>query len=149
MYCLKAFVVAVTLVSVTTNPVVASMKLCCCVPQSIQAQAFQVRGCCRTENVQTSATIVAQNACCAKKRASSGVNLPFPGRCCCIKSQDTTSSSQRLAAPHFDECSIRFPNWDGVPTVPQSIISSNQGHPPRRFSPSGPPLLALHCTWRK
>lgn len=138
MQYFKHLLIAVMAVAVTTNPVVASMKLCCSAPK-----VEKKRSCCR------SATTLAPKAlCCAKKATSTGVDSPFPRGCCCIKSQDSATSSVRFVLPNADDHSVDLAICSKDLPVPLQTLC-NREVSPERSARSGPPLLALYCIWLK
>lgn len=146
MNALKALFIAVMSLAVTASPVVASLKLCCC-----SKPAEHKKGCCPTKHVATS---TAHPSCCAKKDASTGTGLHLPGShlsssCCCIKAVESASLSDRLVRPDVEKQSLHLAVSNEDQQRKLLSLQDIQDQSPGRFTLSGPPLLALYCTWLK
>ncbi|MFN0195312.1 MAG: hypothetical protein ACKVT0_01095 [Planctomycetaceae bacterium] len=140
MRTLKAVTVAITLIAVTANPVVAMVRPCCCTKR-VEPE----RACCQ----QVAERVSVQRACCAKKTETAEIARLSNG-CCCVKAPPaSTPSRDNLATSEIKEQSAgvtEFVPSDLAVRVPASIALDRAGD---RISLSGPPLLALYCIWLK
>jgi hypothetical protein len=142
MYFLKALFIAITVAAVTTSPVVASLKSCCC---SLPAE--RTKSCCRSA---PDSTRTAKKSCCAKRAvASNGIDPQVSKGCCCVKAPESATVSDRLAVPDVEKPSLdlAFLNEDRQRKLLSLLAVGDES--PGRFTLSGPSLLALYCTWLK
>lgn len=140
MNALKALFIAVMSLAVTASPVVASLKLCCC-----SKPAERKKGCCPSEQVAAS---TAEQSCCAK-RVTSTAGLQLSNGCCCIKAVESASLSDRLVRPDVEKQSLHLAVSNEDQQRKLLSLQDIQDQSPGRFTLSGPPLLALYCTWLK
>ena len=146
MGILKAIAVALTLIAVATNPVVAMTMQCCCTQR-----AAPERTCCPCCQNAGEEAAQPRFACCLKKdKVQEGIRLGVG--CCCVKAPPATAPApaQEALAQHDVKgqplALTTFASFDLAVLAP---VSRYLDHVPGRFSLSGPPLLALYCTWLK
>lgn len=150
----RTLITAVCLLSLIVQPVVAAFAPCCCT-QPAKSQS----DCCPLEskrglrpsdapgNDTPSAAKSAKPSCCAKKTPTRRVVLE-PG-CCCYQSAPATAPSQERLSDESRRTAVETPHWC---TEFLQFDRNEERFVERAGSPtslSGPPLLALHCTWLK
>jgi len=140
MQFLKSLFVAITVLAVSASPVLASLKLCCC-----SRPVEQKKSCCRTTQ---NATLIAQKPCCATKMTSNSV-LQVSKGCCCIKTLEATSVSDRGVRPDVEKQPLDLAFLKEDQQRKLLTLRDIKDQSPGRFTLSGPRLLALYCTWLK
>ena len=131
---IKVIAVAFTLLAVVANPILARSMPCCC------SRGGSEPSCCLEETDSG-------DCCTTTGGDTSGCRR---GCCCRIKAPPATMPSQVSSAKTDGKdqpaAFATLPPVDFAALVPACRYLD---HSPKRFSPSGPPLLALYCIWRK
>lgn len=134
MATINAIAVALALITNVASPVMALAIPCCCAKR-----ATSERACCKKVDGQATPH---HKACCAKKLAASEAALPTSG-CCCFKAPITaTTCPENPVAPPAEILAGEYTGFHPTNVAVQLV-------PIAGLTLSGPPLLALYCTWLK
>lgn len=140
---LHAFYTAITLLTVAINPLLNTLRPCCCSQQTDRAQA-----CCQA-SPQTASESPAR-PCCQEKSKSSERPHSAPTRgCCCVKSAPAISPA-RANSVNSD-----LDKWllDAAGSLSAFAPAPSDEHlaaqETSRAVSSGPALLARLCVWLK
>lgn len=149
---LHTFISAVTLLAVAVNPLVASLRPCCC-----SQQAEQVGTCCQQRvsdadrsAAQGPAADGPERPCCRGRNHPSGRPSSIPLRgCCCVK----TAPAANLVRGASAVPSLEKQVLDGVVSSPALLpgvsVEPSLALESRGATLSGVSLLALFCVWLK
>lgn len=152
----KTLITAILIVAAAAQPVVAAIEPCCCLVKAVAPPVEAVMPpCCAAKTVEVAASLP---ACCARKQQvrscalhdtnAGGANFDRAG-CCCVKpapalpNGPTNVAEQTISAAAFTPAL-----GEATPLVPAPPLRRFE-QAPGTLSPSGPPLLALLCVWRK
>ena len=144
----KAILVLLSLIGVTINPVVTRMLPCCCTEREAAKPP-----CCKSQKTDLAAEPA--QACCQKhavvpaadQSASSG--SVFKSDCCCVKQLPASTPLKAInpqASQNADELAFWPPLADPFLVLDLPYL---RNHFAKQVPLSGPPLLALHCTWQE
>jgi hypothetical protein len=140
----NTMIATLTLLAVAANPVLALSLPCCCTQQAEQAPSCCERVAAETECVPP---VAPRHGCCAKHQHATQVDR-LDGGCCCVKAAVSIAPARETLAKAEQQLF-------GLATLPP-IVSIRLPSTERRLDigplrglVSGPPLLALHCTWQK
>lgn len=142
MRMFKALVSAFTLLAVAVYPVAAAWMPCCCSQQDRVPSVQTTHPCCDALEKAS-----AGHACLkSDRRALPSVAVDSHG-CCCFQALPVAtprdSDSKLPAGQHSWVADL--PVADRLLAPVSGFLNDSWGH----FSLSGPPLLALYCTWVK
>ncbi len=151
----RTLITAVCLLSLIVQPVAAAFAPCCCTQP-----AKSKSDCCPLESqgglrpadapgdATPSATKSAKPSCCAKKTPPRRVVLERG--CCCFEAAPATAPTQERLTDETRRTTLDESLWVGHTfrhfdrNEHRFVETASSPHPL-----SGPPLLALHCTWLK
>lgn len=152
MRTLKSLVVLITLLAVAVNPIAAAWIPCCCTkPVEVIEDTSE---CCET-HTQTKSTRHADDNdshpnCPTTADGISDTSLQHRA-CGCIQVPQTAQSNRNnLSAENSKRTFSQMACWPPVGVLfsrPVSCVNIEVSHTPLALS--GPPLLALLCTWLK
>jgi hypothetical protein len=134
----------VTLLALAASPAMAMTASCCCAKKPVEV----VKSCCQKTSETTEAPTAAVKPCCAKRElAHQSVGARA---CCCVEPTPAVLTSRN------DATANQTVRETTLAVAPTSIAALVPAFTPIRVEAateppplSGPPLLALYCTWLK
>ena len=142
MELVKSIAVLLCLVSVTINPVVSRLMPCCCTDRQ-EAK----RPSCQTQLASSKSSPV--RSCCKTDKQTTVSDSAIRSDCSCVKPLPASVpvKSVKIIVQHSPFEASAWP-----PLADEFLgdgLAYLRNHCSRQFRLSGPPLLALHCTWLK
>lgn len=156
----KTLITAILIVAAATQPVVAAIEPCCCLTKSTEQVAAvnvdrALPACCAAKIAEP---VDSLPGCCAKKlqthvcsKQSGATDSAAVDRagCCCVKPAPAVPGERtNIAQRTISATAIDLAVGEAAPLVVAPAVRRFE-QLPGTHSPSGPPLLALLCVWRK